>query len=594
MHPTLSGKPANLVMLFRQFRFIGTVLCVFAVLVACATTQPADEALVREAPAETDPEQEGVDPEVLFHFLAAERLGAAEQGEEALQEYLEEAQLSDDPEISEEITRLAVSVGAWDVAAIGAERWRELAPDDLMPRMFLIRSRLELEDSGAATRELLGLLDAEEDQSLAWQQVAALLAQAPEDALALEIMDRLVEKTASADRPDAMWGQSVLAWRLDDLARAIELGEAAALLSNDVDQLVWTAQLAVGDAQYERALELYRRARESEPDNAEIQLAIAETLRSLERFDEAHALLENMPADSNVLYTRGFYLVEDERLDEAAGVWRRMAALDEADRETHAFYTALLARLLDQHADALEWFEKVEDGPMRVRAVMQRALLLAEADDLARAKELLQAVRAEENGGVVEQSWLIEGQILRDAGRNDDALVILSDALAALPSSVPLLYSRALVAVEMDDLELAEQDFRHILQVEPDSPLALNALGYTLTDRTDRHREAYRLITRALEQAPDDPAILDSMGWVYFNLGRPEQALGYLRQALEGGYNPEIAAHLAEVLWELGERDEAVAVLDEAYDRYPEDEYLLDTRTRLGLARERGTGNGER
>ncbi|MCH8479515.1 MAG: tetratricopeptide repeat protein, partial [Wenzhouxiangella sp.] len=203
--------------------------------------------------------------------------------------------------------------------------------------------------------------------------------------------------------------------------------------------------------------------------------------------------------------------------------------------------------------------------------------------ELEQARELLQAVRLAGNRELVEQAWLIEGDILREAGRASEAIALLSGALRQNPDSIALLYTRAICAIAIDDLELAEQDFRRILQIDDDNAMALNALGYTLTDRTDRHEEAYRLIRRALELEPDSPAIQDSMGWVYFRLGQPEKALPYLEQALQGEDNPEIAAHLGEVLWYLGREDEAREVLLGVFERFPDDDYLRDTMGRLGL-----------
>ena len=138
----------------------------------------------------------------------------------------------------------------------------------------------------------------------------------------------------------------------------------------------------------------------------------------------------------------------------------------------------------------------------------------------------------------------------------------------------------------MNDLELAEQDLRRIIQIDGDNAMALNALGYTLTDLTSRHNEALRLIERALELEPEDPAVLDSMGWVKFRLGQPEQALGYLEDAFELDENPEIGAHLAEVLWVLQRRDESRELIGRLLDQYPDDRLLRDTRDRLESASE--------
>ena len=163
-----------------------------------------------------------------------------------------------------------------------------------------------------------------------------------------------------------------------------------------------------------------------------------------------------------------------------------------------------------------------------------------------------------------------------EQGLSEWSLDWLSEGLVRQPSDVDLLYWRGMVAVSLDNLDLAEQDWRRAIREQPDHAASLNALGYTLTDRTSRHGEAYRLIQRALELDPDNPAILDSMGWVYYQLGQPELALGYLERALAGQDHPEIGAHLVTVLAALERAEEADQLLQELLQRHPNDGELMD------------------
>ena len=178
-------------------------------------------------------------------------------------------------------------------------------------------------------------------------------------------------------------------------------------------------------------------------------------------------------------------------------------------------------------------------------------------------------------------SLLIEAELLRMNGRADESVELLGLPLAENPGNTELLYARALSAASAGNVDLAEQDLRRIIQLDGGNAMALNALGYTLTDLTDRHQEAYRLIRRALELDPEDPATLDSMGWVLYRLGRSEEAVDYLRRALAGDENPEIMAHLIEVLDHLGRSDEADELAERAFAAYPEDDYLRTMLERL-------------
>jgi tetratricopeptide (TPR) repeat protein len=152
-----------------------------------------------------------------------------------------------------------------------------------------------------------------------------------------------------------------------------------------------------------------------------------------------------------------------------------------------------------------------------------------------------------------------------------------------MPDDTSLRYARALIAEKADKLDLAEKDLRMIIEREPSNAQALNALGYTLADRTERLEEALGYIQRALEVEPADAAIIDSMGWVQFRMGNHEKAVELLRQALSLIQDPEIAAHLGEVLWEMGNKRDALDVLESALQQHPKHKALLDAMKRLGL-----------
>jgi tetratricopeptide (TPR) repeat protein len=208
-------------------------------------------------------------------------------------------------------------------------------------------------------------------------------------------------------------------------------------------------------------------------------------------------------------------------------------------------------------------------------------ILTAAQGDLASARRQLQTLRSDEPE---EQRRLyqVEAELLRQAGMNAEAMEAFDAALALFPDDFELLYARALFAESMNRLDIVEADLRLILQHEPDHVNALNALGYTLADRTDRYQEAYGYIRRALELSPDNNVILDSMGWVLYRLGRYDEAIGYLKRSLEIKYDPEVAAHLGEVLWVAGKQTEAKAVWQKGLKEFPEHELLRDTMRRFG------------
>ena len=195
------------------------------------------------------------------------------------------------------------------------------------------------------------------------------------------------------------------------------------------------------------------------------------------------------------------------------------------------------------------------------------------------ARNHLQSIRSRSG----QQALVIvqaEGDLLIQAGRYEEAIAVYTEALDD-GYNPDLLYARAMAAEKIGRLDLLEKDLRSILEREPDHAQALNALGYTLTDATDRHAEAYDLIKKALELRPNDFYILDSMGWVLYRLGRLDEAIEYLRKALSIRQDPEIAAHLGEVLWVRGEREQAKEVWETALQQTPEDTRLLDVIERF-------------
>jgi tetratricopeptide (TPR) repeat protein len=173
-----------------------------------------------------------------------------------------------------------------------------------------------------------------------------------------------------------------------------------------------------------------------------------------------------------------------------------------------------------------------------------------------------------------------ESEILTEAERLDEAMAVYNKALAD-NNDPDLLYSRAMLAEKMGRLDALENDLKTILTDDPDNAQALNALGYTLADRTDRYQEAYELISRALELNPDDFYVLDSMGWVLYRLGRLDEAVVHLRRALEIRNDPEVAAHLGEVLWVIGDKQAARKIWDTALQDTPDDARLLKVINRF-------------
>ena len=213
---------------------------------------------------------------------------------------------------------------------------------------------------------------------------------------------------------------------------------------------------------------------------------------------------------------------------------------------------------------------------------MRQAFLLADQDDVEQARNLLARLRTHTDTAVRAQSYQAEAQILQDAGRREEAMQLLDEALGVIPEDTGLRYSRALLAVGLGRLELAESDLRRIISVQPENAAAINALGYTLADLTERYDEAEQLILQAYELQPEDPSIIDSMGWISYRLGRLREAEKYMREAWTAMRNAEVAAHLGEVLWARGQKDEARSLWKLGLEMEDDNEVLINTMKRFG------------
>lgn len=279
-------------------------------------------------------------------------------------------------------------------------------------------------------------------------------------------------------------------------------------------------------------------------------------------------LLSRRPGDTDLLFSLGLIALQQ---DDPAGALEHLEGLRDRGehRNTAAFYLGQAYQSLGRTRDALAAYGAVDDGPEFTAALARWADLMRETGALGAARERLATLRATRPGAWVPLT-LVEADVLVRAGRGAEAVAVLDGALAERPDDPELLYSRALQLQSLGDFAGMERDLRRILGRHGDHAQALNALGYTLADRGERLDEAYELVRRAYALEPDDPAVIDSMGWVHYRLGNLDEALRFLRAAHARYPDHEVTAHLGEVLWVAGQRREARRLLREALAQTPD------------------------
>jgi tetratricopeptide (TPR) repeat protein len=521
----------------------------------------------------------------MYNVMAGEMQGHAGDFEQAAADYVAAALESPDPAIAKRATQVAIAAESWAFAAMAADRWVQLDPASLDARQTAIRVMLLDGNYVAAEHQMSGLLDVmRSSQAKAWSIIATELAAARDPERAEDILSFLIEGHSAAGNADALFAQSQLAARTGRLDEAAELAALALEAEpNRADLQAWSGRLAVNLGALDTAMERYRRAHQLKPADRTIATAYAELLKREGRVDEALAVLADIPDTPGVRFGRiGFALASDRRED-AEAIYRGFFDAAYADDLEAAFQAARSAELLGFNDEAIDWYARVNSGERALVAVLRRSVLLANSGELEAARNLLARTRMHRDATIQLETYLAESQILSEAGEQQASWEILGAGLEALPGNIELLYGRALLGVELGYIEEAERDLRQILDDDPQNAAALNALGYTLADRSERLDEAEQLIRAAHELQPEEPSILDSMGWVAYRQGRLSEALAYLEEAWARDNNPEIAAHLGEVLWQLGRKGEAREIWREGFERGSRDPVLRETLDRFGV-----------
>ena len=522
-------------------------------------------------------------PDAVYSFLVGEI--AADRGELPLayNHYSHSALLTRDPYAAEQATRIALFMKDRAAALKSARLWVELAPNSLQARQALAHLLLQDGDVAGTRQQLDALMQVArargEDGFLL---AAAVLGGEHRTTHGLGLLTELADthpRDARGHYAVALMHTSLEAYGEAEprLQRAIELDPEWAkprLL------LVQVLSATGRDAQAREAL---KAAVDKRPDDKALRSAYAKLLVEAKDYGAAlaeyRALRRKSPADVEILLTTGLVAMQAEDWSEAREAWSALIATGEHSDEAR-FFLAQTEELAERPEAALELYRQVMDGPFRIDAGTRLAVLAAKAGRVAEGRERLAQLRLVAPDRGVDL-YLAEAELLRKHGNPEEVRQLYDAALKAHPDNGELLYARALLAAEQGRIADAEAGFKRVLAKEPDHADALNALGYTLADLTDRHKEALGYVTRALKLKPDNPAFLDSMGWVQHRMGNHAVALDYLRRAYATLKDGEVAAHLGEVLWVTGQREEAQRIWKEAEQQDPDNAVLRATVQRF-------------
>ena len=522
------------------------------------------------------------EPETVYDLLVAELGGQRKRYDLALGNYLKQAHKTRDVGVAERAYQISMFIGARQASLDAALLWAELAPDDVRA---LQASAIELVRDGQldrAVEQMRKTLDLQGEANFDFlASSAAELSEEDRERL-LQTFNVILKEYP--DHRSLKLGKAILLQQTGRNDEAMQLADE--LLKRDpeyVKALILKGRILNKLGRGDEAEQMLADAVERHPDRPRLRLLYARVLVHLNKLDDARVqfeeLLKQSPHDVEILISLALIALENDMLDRAEIYFNRLLKLGQR-KGTANYYLGRISEKRGQLKEAEQYFLNVPPGKEFMRAQVSLVQMLLSQGRLKEARKHLDEARNRYPVHAV-QLYMLETEILVGAAKYNEALNVFDAAVLRHPESINLLYARAMVQERLGKLDALEKDLRKIIKLQPDNAAALNALGYTLADRTDRHKEALELIEKAYALDNEDPAIMDSMGWIQYRLGNLEGALKYLKLAYEKFPDHEVAAHLGEVLWKMGRRDEAVTLWDNALEKKPESEILRTTRERL-------------
>jgi tetratricopeptide (TPR) repeat protein len=563
-------------------------------MIGCSTTGPVEDAAAAPADAGAAVDSQSGEPVVeepperpfpddsLYPLLVAEFALRRREYDMALDQYVEQAERLDDAGVAAHTARLAQFMRREPEAIKASETWVALDPDNMEARLTLANLLARNGRSEEALKQMEVIVDAGGIANF------TSLMRGYNDLDHEAQLDLLLHvRELQLRHPQDTQLRLCQVLMLEALGRReTALAELQPVFARDPYQsqaVVMDAKLRLDMGQRDTAFDRITEALEAEPDNNRLRLQYARLLTQTDMIEaerQFQILLDAAPEDPDLLFSMALIQRELNDLESARENLERLLSLNVRNDEAH-YYLGKTAEEQGRIDDAMVHYMQVQPGRDFGAATNRLGELMLDAGQSAELSAYFDHLR-ERHPQLSEQLYALEVEKLMGGRHLAEAAALLDRSLGTFPDSISLRYSRSILAEQLGNLSLAEQDLRYILAGDPDNSTALNALGYMLANRTDRYAEAEALIARALELSPDEPAILDSWGWVKYRLGEYEIALDYLQRAYSAFPDPEVAAHLGEVLWVMGDDDAAVVIWDRALNESPDHKVLLETLQRLG------------
>ena len=575
-------KSAPIMMIIKR-----SVIIFFLLLTACAhAPQPPVEQVMKpepqaepplDLPALNLPKME-LTGQMLYEFLLGDVANQRGIPEMAAQIYMRLADSTRDPRVASRAAHLAYDAHDMDKAVEAFNLWLELEPTSLEAKQMLSMMLLgggRLDEARPLLKDMLTAYPDRVGHTLL--KIYPFLAQHPDKAAAFDLLQYLAQPYSRVAEIHFVLAQAAEAADKHVLALE-EVRQARALRAEWEMAALFEARL-LQRASPQEALALLKQYLAAYPDANEAHLLYARILLDQKQYAESRTefqrLLNLHPENADLAFAVAMLSLEMGELDQAENGLRQALDKGKKDESTVYYYLGQLNEAKNNPEDALQNYRKVQEGEYVFVARMRTAYLLYRAGKVEDAREYLHQTVGQNNQQRV-QLMSTEAQILREAKQFEAAYEVLMQGLEKLPNHPDLLYGAAMLADQIGKHEVFEQLMRKVIQIKPDNAHAYNALGYSLLDRNERLEEGMHLVEKANQLAPNDFAIIDSLGWGHYRLGNISKSLEFLQRAYDTYPDPEVAAHLGEVLWVHGEKEQAKKVLGEALKSHPDNTLLQE------------------
>lgn len=552
-------------------------------LAACATQQPlvSDETIEEKAQTEPEIVYKNFEPETFYSLMVAELAGDRQRYDIALRNYVQQAHQTRDKAVAARATRIARFLGARQVTLNSSLLWLELEPSNEEAQVI---AATELAQAGRLSESIkLAKNLSEKDVDSLFLSIASRAEQSTDTQREGLIKEYTELLEIHPEKPELIIGKGLLLAQSGSVDEALKLAQG---VLKDDPMNVPAAKL---ETNILRELERNDEAKarlssmlEQDPRNLSLRLHYARLLThdDIEGSKEQFEILnEQKPGDPDLMFSLALLNQELGLFDEAKALYSELIHTPNRGSSAH-FYLGEIANAQGDTETALVHYQQVGAGQDFMLAINRASDILLSQNRLEDFGDQFNKLRRD-FPQQEERLYLSQSNLLVRHAMLEEAVNILTEGLTFHTQSSSLLYARAMANEQRDLIHLTEEDLRTILNYDTTNATALNALGYTLADRTDRFEEAFELISEAFALNPDDPAIIDSMGWVHYRLGNYQQAITHLREAMKAFPDHEIAAHLGEVLWVVGEKQEAEAIWQEGLRLNPDSDIIPGVIERL-------------